>query len=601
MITSASTGGIFELNESTSSTEDQIGSEIISLIQTYGPIIRFHTSEQYFPDDPEVVLENSTLVWGLVENPNDYYDFTLTTLGSVETSAQTLNDDVQEYVKTDSNFDDPLFRYWLDLDLDNSIHGDIDRAKAYIRVCSWGESYFDIQFWIFYPFNGAGAFRIETYDGLHLIRYDDEHIRLKQYGRHEGDWEVITLRFSKDEKALVSIGLSQHGDTEWFNPNQLQYDDSHPIIYSAYNSHAMYEKADSHYYEITSKRFFIVTLDISPEDVTQNDGVELKTFQPGNYKICSSGIAGFEIIEPSWLKYEGRWGGGIPNYEVAYTYAGYEYVEKEHGWGPSGPNRKPEWPSSSVTIIPIKTDSGFKLEAEPKGYYVNWVIPLTIVAPIFSGNTFTLTFDDYLIENAIYMWKKWDGSSWVDIDIQMQKPSMSFNFLDEIGVILGYHGPFIEELGFNTLGTPGLGSKILDGNYFDEGDLIKVICTPIEASRKEPYPYEWIVGEPLEDTFSVSFEEIPVADFSWSPSYGVENYPVYFTDKSLSNNTIASWNWDFGDQQSSLEQNPIHTYNSDGYYNVYLEVIDIYGNSGTITHSINVFMCRTQHPRTHAR
>jgi hypothetical protein len=37
---------------------------------------------------------------------------------------------------------------------------------------------------------------------------------------------------------------------------------------------------------------------------------------------------------------------------------------------------------------------------------------------------------------------------------------------------------------------------------------------------------------------------------------------------------IVSWNWNFGDTQTSTDQNPLHTYTANGSYNVSLTVSD---------------------------
>lgn len=50
-----------------------------------------------------------------------------------------------------------------------------------------------------------------------------------------------------------------------------------------------------------------------------------------------------------------------------------------------------------------------------------------------------------------------------------------------------------------------------------------------------------------------------------------------FTDLSTSNATITSWFWDFGDGNSSLQQNPTHTYANAGNYLVCLVVLDSCG------------------------
>ncbi len=69
---------------------------------------------------------------------------------------------------------------------------------------------------------------------------------------------------------------------------------------------------------------------------------------------------------------------------------------------------------------------------------------------------------------------------------------------------------------------------------------------------------------------SGSSGEAPVANFSATPTSGTAPLNVIFTDQS-ENNPI-SWQWNFGDGNASTQQNPSHTYNSDGYFNVSLTV-----------------------------
>ena len=73
----------------------------------------------------------------------------------------------------------------------------------------------------------------------------------------------------------------------------------------------------------------------------------------------------------------------------------------------------------------------------------------------------------------------------------------------------------------------------------------------------------------------------PVADFSASPTSGKAPLKVKFTDQSTEN--PVKWNWDFGDGQTSIDQNPTHTYVSAGTYTVKLTVKNKTG-SDTVTH-----------------
>ena len=63
----------------------------------------------------------------------------------------------------------------------------------------------------------------------------------------------------------------------------------------------------------------------------------------------------------------------------------------------------------------------------------------------------------------------------------------------------------------------------------------------------------------------------PTADFSYTTS----KLTAYFTDQSTDpDGSIGSWNWDFGDGETSTEQNPSHPYAAGGTYTVTLTVTD---------------------------
>lgn len=62
----------------------------------------------------------------------------------------------------------------------------------------------------------------------------------------------------------------------------------------------------------------------------------------------------------------------------------------------------------------------------------------------------------------------------------------------------------------------------------------------------------------------------PTAEFNGSPTSGDVPLTVNFTDQSTG--TIDTWSWDFGDGNTSTEQNPTHTYTVAGTYTVELTV-----------------------------
>ncbi|MDD5551187.1 MAG: PKD domain-containing protein [Candidatus Omnitrophica bacterium] len=64
---------------------------------------------------------------------------------------------------------------------------------------------------------------------------------------------------------------------------------------------------------------------------------------------------------------------------------------------------------------------------------------------------------------------------------------------------------------------------------------------------------------------------------------------VIFTGSGTdSDGTIASYYWDFGDGSNSTEQNPAHTYNNPGTYNIKFIVTDNKGGTGTSNVTVTV-------------
>jgi len=81
----------------------------------------------------------------------------------------------------------------------------------------------------------------------------------------------------------------------------------------------------------------------------------------------------------------------------------------------------------------------------------------------------------------------------------------------------------------------------------------------------------------------------PHADFYWEPTGDIETGDtVTFHDNSTDDGTIIAWEWDFGDGNYSIIQNPTHVYHDDGKYDVTLRVIDNNGSNDSVTKQITI-------------
>jgi gliding motility-associated-like protein len=80
----------------------------------------------------------------------------------------------------------------------------------------------------------------------------------------------------------------------------------------------------------------------------------------------------------------------------------------------------------------------------------------------------------------------------------------------------------------------------------------------------------------------------PKAEFGLTNNPTVVQEPVYFSDFSTPVGNIASWFWEFGDNGTSEDQTPIHTYQQAGIFSVTLTVIDKAGCVDTLRKDIDV-------------
>lgn len=127
--------------------------------------------------------------------------------------------------------------------------------------------------------------------------------------------------------------------------------------------------------------------------------------------------------------------------------------------------------------------------------------------------------------------------------------------------------------------------------YSEPGSYTVKLTATNDAGSDEKTKYDYITVEgpttntesktdvePTRDMESTkTTAEKPVAKFSATPKSGIRPLTVKFTDKSTRNPT--EWYWDFGDGETSYEQNPTHTYSELGTYKAKLIVNNEVGES----------------------
>ena len=99
-----------------------------------------------------------------------------------------------------------------------------------------------------------------------------------------------------------------------------------------------------------------------------------------------------------------------------------------------------------------------------------------------------------------------------------------------------------------------------------------------------------VSSQSMTKTIKVIGPTAPVANFISNPITGFAPLNVAFTDTSTG--LPASWLWDFGDGETSPEQNPTHIYSLAGTYTVKLTVSNI---NGTSSKTAQVIVDRESH------
>lgn len=80
-----------------------------------------------------------------------------------------------------------------------------------------------------------------------------------------------------------------------------------------------------------------------------------------------------------------------------------------------------------------------------------------------------------------------------------------------------------------------------------------------------------------------------IADFSFSPSNPEIDDEIQFSDTSRGGSEVfENWIWDFGDGETSTEQNPTHAFTTPGNFTVTLTVTDDVGTEATTSQTVTI-------------
>jgi len=78
---------------------------------------------------------------------------------------------------------------------------------------------------------------------------------------------------------------------------------------------------------------------------------------------------------------------------------------------------------------------------------------------------------------------------------------------------------------------------------------------------------------------------LPVAEFSFTPEYGIPPMQVSFTNQSYG---ASAYLWSFGDGNTDISDNPEYTYTTQGIFSILLQAFSLQGCTDTISHKVYV-------------
>lgn len=262
--------------------------DLLALANLFAPVIHFHQEEPFLPCTVEWYLNKCQL-----HGPNGF---------SVR---PTRIADLPEGYTDDGN-------YWLEVDesakagtLKDTNPGDPDYPEAYVHAeYQVAAPYVDLQYWIFFGYNGPGTLQIE-------VNGTADNFDLAPVGEHWSDWEMVVVRLNQSTGEPVAVFLSQHGEGVWYqgdllaeklqrNGNSLQY-----VVYSSKNGHAMYPGIGMN--PTNSGSFDDVSYLLRND--TDDRGSVFNT--AGHLSIVSSNFSP-DVAEAKWLRFPDRWGKGVP-------------------------------------------------------------------------------------------------------------------------------------------------------------------------------------------------------------------------------------------------------------------------------------------------
>ena len=189
-------------------------------------------------------------------------------------------------------------------------------APVYVKTFRTSQ-HIDIKYIFFYSFQMYQTFRVGVLSGFSTKKRNFEWSR---FGRHEADWEHITVRLDPSGQRMLGTFYSQHHGSVWVAQPPL-VDGTHPVVLSALNSHACYWAEDTFATGDIIKPPGLVPIGwLKAADTTTVDGLVAYDMSPRPFNVVQWApynnpnnpnqlvILDNNTAADAWLDFKGCWG-----------------------------------------------------------------------------------------------------------------------------------------------------------------------------------------------------------------------------------------------------------------------------------------------------
>ena len=263
--------------------------------------------------------------------------------------------------------------------------------------------------------------------------------------------------------------------------------------------------------------------------------------------------------------------------------------------------------TGSFTVILITLNNGCSdtLIVEDMIYVSPPIADLEYSFDCLNPNEFTFSNESYGFTS--WNWILPDGSTSTDDPLVLNIPNpgqyiVRVTTVNDTSGCVDTAGDTINvtmlQAGFSSINTEGCGPLNVDFTdestgaiswdwFFGSGDFSNAQNPTYSYSDIGTYSVTQVATDVNGCTDTVVDPNIvtvigSIVNFGIDTTFGCETLSVQFADLTAPTGTVASWLWDFGDGNTSTDENPLHVYQNAGTYTVSLTITDIGGCTNTI-------------------